>query len=470
MDYCQGQRSILDTSAKLKSFPPSARSVREVGHDTMNDRDSTLETPVSDPSFSAYGDESSFERVVTYGIVALPTGAVPVVAALSDLKRSSGVPPTEPFHARIIFSGDARRKTGWAHLEPPAILAFADKFVHCLRQHDALFSIGAVHRDEYPADIPAGAGFPAGVMEPKQLTATVFLGAVLHLQGLVRLGTLRLQIDPDPTRIDWFGKKMRADRNYVLEPAAGAALWGMQVQLATVNKPVLLEAADLLAYTASHALADKEYPSKQWFEDIYAQCRPLLSTLTYDPEARARDEVAHSILEQRHAAICRSAPGSTGGFHHLPVGVCTWMLGYDGKGDAYPCLLLRLPKGSASKALAPNLPVDIRAAIIPLGRAAVVAILLRLPGNDTIFISLLDHLADTEVSPLTLLSDGAEIRLFLFEDAPRPVGVLPLPNSQPAFWQRLRAMVEALPPYTHEEFVAAVEQLPYSPQQLWDSL
>ncbi|HYT93930.1 MAG TPA: hypothetical protein VEL76_34745, partial [Gemmataceae bacterium] len=334
-----------------------------------------------------------------------------------------------------------------------------------------IFSVGAIHRSEYPQELPAGAGFPAGQFETKQLTALAFQAATYPLIDTLKLDrkTVRLHIDPDPGKIRWFGRKVKADSNYKI--AGGGDVGEVEIvpQEVTGAPPELLEVADLFAYVAGRALSPDPCRGKDHYETMYRICRPLLSVMTYDPEKRMRNEVPDSILEARHATIRGAGRGEIS-FSQMPPGACVWMVGVNRQGAAYPCLMLRLPTGAAEPLLKAPCTVDIRYGAFGAGEYLLIPCLVRLPNSSLTFTTFLNQFAHQPDSPVLQLAKGAELRLVLFEDGDKPVGELPFPSVSPQFWAQIDRMLAVLPPYQDDAHEAALAAFRLSPDEMWDAL
>ena len=156
--------------------------------------------------------------------------------------------------------------------------------------------------------------------------------------------------------------------------------------------PKLLEVADLFAYAAGRALSPDPCRGKSRYEAMYRICRPFLSTVTYDPEARMRNEVPDSLLETRHAAI-RGTEGGGMAFSQMPPGACVWMVGVNRQGSAYPCLMLRLPTGAAGPLLKAPCRVDFRYGAFSVGEYRLFPCLVRLPNISHRFTTFLNPFA-----------------------------------------------------------------------------
>jgi hypothetical protein len=420
--------------------------------------------------FNVFGDESVDKSTVVYGAIAIPACQNEAINdAINALKVRFGVSNQAKFHSRIVFHADARKKSGWRNLNNDQVFEFADAFTNFIRAQIPVLSVGAVHRSEYPSIFHAGAGLPESIMDTKQLTAIVFQAAMIPIIERLGPSNIQLWVDPDKTKIPWFGKNMRADRNYKAVIAGAGSQSHIEPQEIGAIPPVLLEAADLFAYVSAHALSPDAGRYQSRFEALYQKYRPLLTVFTYDPEKRLKYQISRPILELKHARICQANPNRKDSFHKLPVGACIWMQGYNRDGQIYPCVLMKVPSGHAQKAMASG-TVDIRATIRMVGTIAVPCVLFRLRDDATIYGTFLNHKAAADNSPLTQLSEGKDLRLVLFEDAPEPVGEISYKDLDTRSWKELIAAIAKFPVTNESDFWSAINNLGLSPQELWDSI
>jgi len=420
--------------------------------------------------FTIYGDESTSGNTTVYGAFFVSNSQIGrAEEILRRTKQEYGVPEGAELHCYVLFHGDHRKKSQWSDLAEEQTYAFAELLLSRLRALPCIFSVGAVHRHEYPQELPAGAGIPAGQFETKQLTALAFHAATIPLVQNLDRATVSLQVDPDPGKIRWFGKKVRADTNYKIPVAGGVGQVEIIPQPIADPLPPLLEVADLFAYAAGRALSPGSCRAKDRYEAMYRICRPLLSVVTYDPEKRMRNEVPDSILEARHTAIY-GTDSSGIPFSQMPPGACVWMVGVNRQGAAYPCLMMRLPTGMAKLLLKAPCRVDFRCGAFAAGEYRLIACLVRLPNVSVTFTTFLNQFAHQPDSPILQLANGAKLRLLLFEYGDKPIGEIAYPSVSPQFWVQIDRVLTALPPYQDDVHEAALAAFNLSPDEMWDAL
>jgi hypothetical protein len=211
-----------------------------------------------------------------------------------------------------VFHEHPKRKSLWKDISDARVLDFAEELISGLVKLPAAFVVSAMHRSEYPEVLPAVGKFAAGEMGTKQLAGMACMGALHFVHQHFGKDRIRFIADPDPGRIPFFGRKIQAQSNYKLN--IGEA--GQQIvpeSFDAHNKPPLLQAADLFAYTAVHALTEKPATNKERFERWYKICNPSWSFWGVSDESvyALQDPVQEiegfeprpSRLEARHAKL-----------------------------------------------------------------------------------------------------------------------------------------------------------------------
>lgn len=197
-----------------------------------------------------YGDESSFGNAITYGLVIVDDKRLDEVeVALGEVKEMFGGKPSNRIHCRELFNKHARNKTEWSHLNETEVIELLTVTGNYLRTAGATFNLGHVDRAKLPPhlEIPMAGAAPVKILaEPKQLAAFAYTIALAGLEN----HKFHLWIDPDHTKIEWGPGRRQASRFPVTyeglsitpEPSDG-------------DKPMLLDVADVLAYSAAHFLS-----------------------------------------------------------------------------------------------------------------------------------------------------------------------------------------------------------------------
>lgn len=255
---------------------------------------------VESNEFHAFGDESQFSEVLTYGIVVFHSAdRTNAERDLARLKEHFGVDPNAEIHCWVMFSPEERAKSPWCGKSPESLLSFLRRVVLAMRDHRPMYRVSGLSTKEYPRFLPAADNFPAVDFTVKQLQALLYGGAVQPLVDRLGPDNVRIWIDPDYTKIPWFGRRMKAYRTLrVRNLDSGSVIEPEPVSKQEKQQP-LIELADVLAYCASHALSSQKDRRKRDFERIYKVIRPELAVMKYDPTTKG----PLSSLEQHHRRI-----------------------------------------------------------------------------------------------------------------------------------------------------------------------
>ncbi|WP_204138797.1 hypothetical protein [Halomicronema sp. CCY15110] len=254
---------------------------------------------VNEQLFHAFGDESSFKEVVVYGLLVLHKHDWRAAEnLLTELKKEHGLSPSDILHCRVLFNDHARAKSAWREWSNEEVFIFLKILLRELRTCRPMYCVCAVNRNEYPTEFSDSADFSGCVMETKQLAGILFQGVAMPLFERLGVDNVRVWVDPDRTKIPWFGKRVQAHRNYQSkDPKTQKTL--IPESFPDNAKPALLEVADLIAYTAAHVLSSSPHSNKRRFEELYRVCKPELRVLTWDPEDRG----LLSTIDEHHRRI-----------------------------------------------------------------------------------------------------------------------------------------------------------------------
>jgi len=213
-----------------------------------------------------YGDESHFDTAVTYGLVLVQSELLPAVEqALIDVKLAFGGTADSRIHCRQLFHPDARAKTDWRSLRTAEVFEMFCMLGNGLRMAGASFRVGHVDMldvESYIFGSKVPNTTPTG---PKQLATFAYVVALAGLEQTPGHANFRLWTDPDPTRVEWVGKRRQAGRHpfsmeftgpLVPEPIVGP-------------KPVLIDVADVVAFCAAHVYCDRKVPDIRKYGDAF---------------------------------------------------------------------------------------------------------------------------------------------------------------------------------------------------------
>ena len=220
-----------------------------------------------------FGDESTAPGLITYGLVVFSDSNHERQARYRWQKvlRSFGADGRARTHARELFSGQARAKTCWSHLNESETSALVESLVRTIKEEGAIFSLGVADVSTYPEK-----GVPDGLDEsgnqrfikwkPSLFYGFALLAAVTGLKSSVpamQQGCpYKLFLDPISEAV-----KLFTDLNAV---QVINLIQTIGLKPTTFSEePLLLDAADLFAYASGRALSKEAARNKQVCTNIY---------------------------------------------------------------------------------------------------------------------------------------------------------------------------------------------------------
>lgn len=227
--------------------------------------------------FEVYGDESVSNNAVVYAVIVVPVDVLKnAEQVVAKIKERFGASPCTELHCSKLFNHEARKRSPWAHLSSDQAYALAEDFATALARLRLGFRIGFVDKSQAPKELPEEGPFKAMRLDSKHLIGFAFQGAVGPLDERPGFDKIRLWVDPDQTRIPWFGKRRRSDRNYQMYSDISGLPEPRFIKPEPIvgQKPIMLQSADLLAYVSSHALSREARRDKQRFIALYNTLRP----------------------------------------------------------------------------------------------------------------------------------------------------------------------------------------------------
>ena len=233
--------------------------------------------------FNLYGDESHLDTAVTYALVIVPENRMfDVEQALTEVKLSFGGAADSRIHCRELFHPAAQAKTDWKALSIQELFEMFCMIGNSLRLSGASFRLGHVDMldtepflfgNTSPSRTPTG---------PKQLATFAYMLALADLEQSPGYDNLNLWIDPDPTKIEWFGRRRQAGRHPISNDIYGP----LKPQFIPVGaKPTLLDVADLLAFSAAHIHSHKKTQKTEFFNEAVKSFNANYRRMQFHPQA-----------------------------------------------------------------------------------------------------------------------------------------------------------------------------------------
>jgi len=224
----------------------------------------------------AFADDSVMPELVTCGVAVYELSQLSrAEAALAEMKQAAGVPAQTVLHCRVIFSGDARRRSAWSDVSAERIDELVEGLCRQLRPLGDRPLVVVVDPRRVPG-VAASDGAPEIRLNDKGVASIAYGMAQAALSRRYGPDRFKLVIDQDKTKIPWGSQNRQADltRGHYMDLGQGAEPVRLDPEVAAAPKPVLLEVADLYAYTALQVLGGRGGRQGQWFRDLEALIEP----------------------------------------------------------------------------------------------------------------------------------------------------------------------------------------------------
>ncbi len=198
--------------------------------------------------------------------------------AIRSVKESRGIPPQAKIHCRVLFSGDARRRSQFSHLNPDDAHNLLVETVDSMLGLGGLWFSAWVDRTRYPRQLQLvdGAPFDVGEKHLAGLACFAAITAMQHHQGV----KYELAFDPDRTKIDWGLVHLQQATHFARTHSNAIAL--------PEGEGSLLEMADICAYsTAQSLLASHNRNNKRAarFADLVRRMNIRTAEFAYTPRS-----------------------------------------------------------------------------------------------------------------------------------------------------------------------------------------
>lgn len=234
-----------------------------------------------------YGDESHFNEIVTYAFIIIPQKNHELVeASVSKVKKIYGLDEGTKIHCRELFNKYARSKTQFSEFTDEKVLKFFDEIMIQSFLAGARGWVGYLDTRKAPATL---------LFESEELTKplTLDLGNLktkMHLCFQAAIGPLthifphsRVEsyVDGDKTKILYLNQNRQVDNlrsffpvehnneRFLPKPVHGL-------------KPLFLDLADVLAYSAARGLAEASTTNRNSFISIVKSLDPGYSEVVFD--------------------------------------------------------------------------------------------------------------------------------------------------------------------------------------------
>ena len=266
-------------------------------------------------SYDAYGDESAGAGFVAYGTLLLPTASRETVEAkIAGLKIDYGASSADNLHCRVLFSGDARRKTVWSKLSVSEVFDLYSDLMALVKPSLTRTIVTVANKAELPDEIPGGqwetkdknfvgpmnksSGWP---FRDKQIASFCAQGTMIPISKWPGLKAVTFWPDPDSSVIEFAGGRRKFSQmlSGFIDHGAGKEPQKIEVSYQPSGKPVLLQVADLVAYVAQRSAGAKYSPLDLKFKALDKLIEPEKLRLGVTPQGGIGYDIPNVLLERR---------------------------------------------------------------------------------------------------------------------------------------------------------------------------
>jgi hypothetical protein len=219
-----------------------------------------------------YGDESTYQEVVTYAfLITPPSQRGKVIEEIARVQAKYDVDPDAEIHCREIFNSRAREKTPFRHLTKNEIFSLLFEVASSAFAAGGRAWIGYLNIDTAPKDIYFNwIGPPTDKKLPQQWNISnvktqmyfAYSAAITAITSFVPSSTVAAWVDGDRSKVPYVDESRRQVDS--LRPFFPIDHNNKQFSPIACheNKPKLLQLADVLAFTAAHGMVKKDFPDK----------------------------------------------------------------------------------------------------------------------------------------------------------------------------------------------------------------
>lgn len=277
---------------KKKSTPPSLVKQGKCPylgtHYSVGWRRIPTARPVSGACINLFGDESTSSEYVIYALLILDElSTISLERQWTDIMSRYGSPNGTGFHARKLFNPHQRRKKMWMEaLNSAAISELTFSLGQAIANSNALIYIGLVHKSTFPDVLPDGSGGEIKIMDHT-------LYPLAYLAAIKTARRDRIFETTLPTRL-WVDQLDRVKIWGIGSIAINDLIKGSGLTpepLALDKKPVLLEAADLVAYSIGRVLENEQ----SWLNPLVSRLNLSLTHYWWNPDKERHPNITQKM-------------------------------------------------------------------------------------------------------------------------------------------------------------------------------
>lgn len=267
--------------------------------------------------FVAFGDDSKFGDVLAFAFVVIKRCDIDrMQKRLLKVKRRLGVPESYVLHCRELFHPHPREKAGLGHITDQQARSIVGHLIHELNVLDCWVRYAFFRKIEGQVMFQPDDQIPA-VESDKGMLAMLAQASILPMvQGVGGPDAHRCEIHvaEDPTQVSFFGDgRSRADRwasGYSDVGAPPGSVFRLQPHLVTATSNPMMQIADVVSYTCSHALS--EAPRAPFFREQFSRVRRFTRT-EFQSDEKSTPKEAFSGVVNRISTAMKMRSSSSGG-------------------------------------------------------------------------------------------------------------------------------------------------------------
>ena len=225
----------------------------------------------------AFGDESVTSDLVVYSAAVFSADCISQAEEiLAIAKRDAGVSLGTPIHCRELFNEYARLKSPWKDVHPDNIHSMLQSLCKDLNAIQQQPIISLIEPAFLPPQ-PIAPGMPNRPLGDKGMATLGYYFVTTALLKNYERDGLKFIIDPDKTKIPWgLGNEQvnETRKRFYTDFGPGQEPQLFHPEIQNSPKPVLLEIADLYAYTVRHVYTLTGGRQTRRFQEFYKIIQP----------------------------------------------------------------------------------------------------------------------------------------------------------------------------------------------------
>lgn len=244
---------------------------------------------IAEKRFQLYGDESQFQGMVTYAFIIVPTILQhDIENEIAKIKQEFGLKLSDEVHCRKLFHKDAKEKTALRHLSKEEVFTLLQRLTFTIYLAGARAWVGYLNSSKASdllyfesADSTKGEVVTWNISDIKLQMLFAYRAAIAPLTHFIPPDKVAAWVDGDTSKVPYLEnfKQVNSLKSFFPVEHNNKKFFPTPVKN---GKPVLLEIADILAYSAAHGLSSTYTKDKHHFESIVRNLNPGYSEVVFN--------------------------------------------------------------------------------------------------------------------------------------------------------------------------------------------